>query len=99
MFSITFLVLISFLLVNGSSIGPSEKLASQNRQAVEVYYESLCPNSKQFISEQLPKLASGFDQHVKINLIPYGKADVILYSFLIDSNSSLLIYLARLGSE
>lgn len=49
---------------------------------LEVYYESLCSDSQTFINNQLDELLRKnnqkpqFQKHVRINLIPFGKADV-----------------------
>ncbi|XP_026475390.1 GILT-like protein 1, partial [Ctenocephalides felis] len=42
---------------------------------VDVYYESLCPDSKKFINTQLyPSLQNSLKNSVRLNLIPYGKS-------------------------
>ena len=44
---------------------------------VTVYYESLCPDSKAFITEQLtPALRSPLGMYVELQLVPYGKSTV-----------------------
>lgn len=44
---------------------------------VSVYYESLCPDSKAFIVEQLtPTLQGPLGKFVTLTLVPYGKSSV-----------------------
>lgn len=44
---------------------------------VTVYYESLCPDSKAFIVEQLtPVVRSPLGKYVDLMLVPYGKSSV-----------------------
>jgi len=56
---------------------PSENNSSTNDQVtVDVYYESLCPDSKRFITTQLyPSLQhEDLSQRIKLNLYPFGKS-------------------------
>ncbi len=46
------------------------------RQALGVYYETLCPDSKRFIHNQLPVIIRDFSDKVQINLVPFGAAHV-----------------------
>jgi len=41
---------------------------------VKVYYESLCPDSRQFINTQLAPIAKDYLQYMDLQLIPYGKS-------------------------
>lgn len=44
---------------------------------VDVYYESLCPDSMKFINQQLyPVKTSSLGRYFDVNLIPFGKASV-----------------------
>ena len=43
---------------------------------VEVYYESMCPDSKYFIREQLVPAVQKIPEIINFRLIPYGKATV-----------------------
>ena len=60
-------------------------LASKNKNksiCLDIYYESLCPDSQSFITNQLDDILRKYKQKplfhelVEINLIPFGKADV-----------------------
>ncbi|XP_063699624.1 GILT-like protein 1 [Culicoides brevitarsis] len=44
---------------------------------VQVYYESLCPDSAKFINTQLAPIAKDLLQYVELMLIPYGKSSHI----------------------
>lgn len=45
-----------------------------------VYYESLCPDSAQFIVGQLqPLKKSPLGKYVDVTLVPFGKANVSIY--------------------
>ncbi|XP_026333635.1 GILT-like protein 1 [Hyposmocoma kahamanoa] len=48
--------------------------AEDNKVKVAVYYESLCPDSKKFIVEQLAPVWRDFRGAIKVKLVPYGKA-------------------------
>lgn len=43
---------------------------------VDIYYESLCPDSVRFISQQLQPLYNNFKKHLDITFIPFGKSNV-----------------------
>uniref|UniRef100_A0A6M2E2F4 Putative gamma-interferon-inducible lysosomal thiol reductase n=1 Tax=Xenopsylla cheopis TaxID=163159 RepID=A0A6M2E2F4_XENCH len=48
---------------------------AQSSVNVDVYYESLCPDSRKFINTQLyPALQNSLKKSVHLNLIPYGKS-------------------------
>jgi hypothetical protein len=49
---------------------------------VTVYYESMCPDSKYFIRHQLVPTVEKISEILDFKLIPYGKAKVLLFSFL-----------------
>ena len=44
---------------------------------IEVYYESMCPDSKYFIKHQLIPTIEKIPKIIDFRLIPYGKAKVI----------------------
>ena len=46
-----------------------------------INYETLCPDSEQFVTTQLSKALSVFDNNLILKLIPYGKANVKLIIF------------------
>ncbi|KOB75621.1 Lysosomal thiol reductase IP30 isoform 1, partial [Operophtera brumata] len=41
---------------------------------IAVYYESLCPDSKRFITAQLAPVWRDFRGNVKVKMVPYGKS-------------------------
>lgn len=43
---------------------------------ISVYYEALCPDSKFFIKYQLLPVFEEFYEHIVLDLVPYGKAQV-----------------------
>lgn len=50
--------------------------ATAQKVPVSVYYESLCPDSQAFITEQLyPVMKSPIGRFVDLKLIPYGKSN------------------------
>lgn len=52
-------------------------LSSFHQVPVAVYYESLCPDSAKFITEQLyPALKSELRDLVEITFVPFGKSQV-----------------------
>ena len=44
--------------------------------SLEIYYESLCPDSTRFISKQVGPMHDAIGQDVKITFAPYGFASV-----------------------
>ncbi|XP_066149341.1 GILT-like protein 1 [Euwallacea fornicatus] len=45
-----------------------------HRVAVNIYYESLCPDSRKFFTQQLyPSLQGNLSNFVNLTLVPYGK--------------------------
>merc|ERR1712130_132847 len=51
-------------------LDPSSLLALK----MDLYYESLCPDSTRFISNQIPEMWAALSQEVSINFVPYGFA-------------------------
>lgn len=52
-------------------------LSSLHQVPVAVYYESLCPDSAKFITDQLyPALKSELRDLVEITFVPFGKSQV-----------------------
>lgn len=43
---------------------------------IAVYYESLCPDSISFISDQLIPNYESFKNHIDLLLVPFGKSEV-----------------------
>ncbi|XP_035719054.1 GILT-like protein 1 [Vespa mandarinia] len=58
-----------FILVSGD-----QSIAKQTNVNVNVYYESLCGDSIRWIKDQLLPSYTSLKKHLKITLIPYGKA-------------------------
>ncbi|XP_049883504.1 gamma-interferon-inducible lysosomal thiol reductase-like isoform X2 [Pectinophora gossypiella] len=50
------------------------KKPDDNKVKIAVYYESLCPDSKKFITTQLAPVWRDFRGVVKVKLVPYGKS-------------------------
>ncbi|XP_075989188.1 GILT-like protein 1 isoform X2 [Anticarsia gemmatalis] len=50
------------------------KKSDDNKVKIAVYYESLCPDSKAFITQQLAPVWRDFRGVVKVKLVPYGKS-------------------------
>ena len=44
--------------------------------SLDLYYESLCPDSTRFISQQIGPMHEALGQDVTINFVPYGFASV-----------------------
>jgi hypothetical protein len=75
-----FLLLAPLLLLHGtSSARPTgDVVAAENGKVrVEVYYESLCPDSVGFLMNQLaPAFKEGLLVGAAVTLVPYGNAKV-----------------------
>lgn len=52
---------------------------SNNLIDVDVYYESLCSDSKRWLRVQLAESYHIIKDYIRLNFIPYGKASVSLY--------------------
>ncbi|KAJ0170087.1 hypothetical protein K1T71_014693 [Dendrolimus kikuchii] len=52
----------------------AKKRSDDNKVKIAVYYESLCPDSKRFITQQLAPVWRDFRGVVKVKLVPYGKS-------------------------
>jgi hypothetical protein len=57
------------------------------QQTLDVYFEALCPDSKRLLVNQVPTIITEFGKivngsyesnQIKINLVPFGKANVNL---------------------
>lgn len=57
---------------------------------VKVYYETLCPASISFFSNQLKPVAEKLSSHVDVTLVPYGHASVRILSYFLTSKHSLI---------
>lgn len=58
---------------------------------LQVFFESRCPDSQNFINKQLAKSVDNFKDILKVVLIPFGKASVIILKN-IKSNNSVFIF-------
>ncbi len=50
-----------------------------NQQVLDIYYEVHCPDSKQVLTNQIPRVLDEFvfaQNRTIVNLVPYGKASV-----------------------
>ncbi|KAG5899567.1 hypothetical protein JTB14_022898 [Gonioctena quinquepunctata] len=66
-------LLLSFVLTFVSVLAQQEN-HEEHRVDVSVYYESLCPDSKRFFTQQLyPSLQGNLSTFVNLTLVPYGK--------------------------
>ena len=65
---------------------------------VQVYYETLCPYSIDFINQQLYPTYQNLGQYLDIEFIPYGNAQVIL-SIRGTTSTILMIFELRIGSK
>ncbi|XP_076645060.1 uncharacterized protein LOC143354682 [Halictus rubicundus] len=65
-----------------------------NKIDVDVYYESLCPDSKRWIRVQLAESYHVIKDYIRLNLIPYGKA-----TQLIDSSTGQWAFSCQHGPD
>lgn len=47
--------------------------------SIEVFYEALCPDSRSFLLTQLLPTYNKIPEAMNVQLIPYGKAKVIIH--------------------
>lgn len=65
----------SFLLLAFLACLAISEISAQGKVKVSVYYEVLCPDSKDFVTKQLFPVFNGpLRDSVQIDLVPYGKA-------------------------
>ncbi|KAL4711241.1 hypothetical protein ACJJTC_019082 [Scirpophaga incertulas] len=66
------LLVFCLVLISCSVLAKNKK--ADEKVKIAVYYESLCPDSKRFITEQLAPVWRDFRGAVKVKLVPYGKS-------------------------
>ncbi|GBP10022.1 GILT-like protein 1 [Eumeta japonica] len=66
-------ITVAILLAAAVCVFAKSKKAD-DKVKIAVYYESLCPDSKQFITTQLAPLWRDFRGQIKVKLVPYGKS-------------------------
>ncbi|KAJ2938634.1 hypothetical protein O0L34_g11962 [Tuta absoluta] len=67
-------VLVFCLVTIFYGVLAKSKKSDDNKVKIAVYYESLCPDSKKFITAQLAPVWRDLRGAVKVKLVPYGKA-------------------------
>ena len=63
--------------------------ASSDKLSIQVYYESLCPDSKNFITTQLYPTYQKLGKYLKVDFKPFGNADVSVVNSKILQNTIL----------
>lgn len=91
-FKLIFMVVVivlfwqSLKLLSSYSENVSVKTVLESRKEtpqqilITVYYEALCPDSRNFITKQLVPTFESLEDYVEVQLIPYGKAETIVTS-------------------
>ncbi|CAO1408492.1 unnamed protein product [Diamesa tonsa] len=64
------LIILSFCILS--------QIACVSKVKVDIFYESLCPDSIRFIADQLRPNYPELKQHLQINFIPFGKSSSFL---------------------
>ena len=72
------------LLLSAAVLGLVSVSGTEAAINLDLYYESLCPDSTRFISQQIGPMHAALGQDVTINFVPYGFATV-KESSLLDS--------------
>ena len=67
--TLTFTASIAFLLL-------AQTVKAETKVKVDVYYETLCPDSIGFLIRQLIPSYDTMKEMMQLNLIPFGKAEV-----------------------
>lgn len=60
---------------------------------ISVYYEALCPDSKFFVKYQLLPVYEEFQEYIILDLVPYGKAQVLYFFMLYLHSLKYVIFL------
>ena len=61
---------------NGIEIPTRSLKTPAEKVVIEVYYESLCPDSQRFITEQLYPTWKTLGKYMEVKFFPFGKASV-----------------------
>lgn len=67
----------SIIVINAAEPVDDKKLL------VTLYYESLCPYSVLFITDQLNPSYEAFKDFVNVVFVPFGKSEVCIYVYII----------------
>lgn len=67
------IVVLCFLAILCGALAKNKR-GDENKVKIAVYYESLCPDSKAFITQQLAPVWRDFRGVIKVKLVPYGKS-------------------------
>lgn len=60
---------------------------------VTVYYETLCPDSQRFITQQLYPAWKDLKDHLVLEFVPFGKASVSVFNFHCLQYENVVIYI------
>ncbi len=71
--TVCFALLGLFLVLQATSATSSE---SGSKVKVDVYYETLCPDSIGFLIRKLIPNYEAISSMIQLNLVPFGKAEV-----------------------
>jgi hypothetical protein len=95
MFKISFFTIALVYLFIGNNLNYKVNCQSSNTKLnIEVYYETLCPDSKRFINNQVSKIYQNnlLQNITNVILVPYGKASVNhLINLFCSLNISILL--------
>lgn len=69
------ILVVSVFGTSFSGVSVSSRLIN-DKLNIHVYYESQCPDSRNFIVNQIPRALSTFPNLVNFVMIPFGKANV-----------------------
>ena len=73
--NVIFVLLFAILIQNGV-------VNCQEKVNITVYYESLCPDSIEFITGQLYPTYQSLEKYLNVEFVPFGNAEVNTNYFL-----------------